>query len=326
MDQAATEAKVPLSLDIVNGASTCSEFLEQVEKVGPMSTLLQRQIARSRVASTCTGITAWAIVGLSILAGANIARGQPPLEKSTAADLAELAPEIIARIEKIIPKDPPLHVLRRIRQSSAKALPDEIGFARGPSIARDLDETVFHRLPSGLWGTARTLRSGGESVSILIDRRLTLQGIVGLAGVIEVSSPAIQSVRKGRIKAISGNLEALAAPAVGTSFSFDLTVAVDLSMTTVSRSIGGSLQPPNTKNTIIERKVSESCQVDGDADAATLHPALKGRYLTVLCNAGTTTEMPYAYLLDSGLYIALAERGLRDVLVPLHIVEVEYAR
>ncbi len=263
-------------------------------------------------------LCALGFVALGFMGNAN---AQSPVSSGS----VELPAGIRDQIAKVTPKTAPSAPLRLIR-----------GVVESGS-AKPAAERHFERLENGLWGVTLVITVRGA----IIRRSLTLQGLVPLATVTEIAREydSTSLVPIGKIflsysvtkdlkangstntTALSGDLEQMVVPAMGSKFSVEHSWDAQTSVTT-SGLFGGT----RTSNRSLSLK--QTCTAKKEGDAASLHGQLRGKYLLVSCegtlNNGSTRSEQYAFLPDSGLYVLLstATDGHEDKYT---ITEVEYA-
>lgn len=243
-----------------------------------------------------------AIAGLMVLFSPN-ARAEG------SAATVEIPPEIRQQIDKVIPRQAPVTVLRRL---SGKI--DSGG-------THTAVERVFERADSGLWGVTTAMIVRGA----LVRSVLSLQGIVELSATAAVDrdfkldsvlpvgktfvpygvSRNVKANASMAVTSLSGDLEALTAPTAGGKFHYARSSAGQNTVTTTGL-FGG------TKTMPISVTAKAHCSAGSEADASAVHPALRGRYLPVTCDVefnGSSRTEEYAYLVDSALYVLLAAGG-----------------
>ncbi len=238
----------------------------------------------------------------------------------------ELSASIRDQLTKVIPKtepNAPLRLIRGVIESGG---------------AKPAAERHFERLDSGLWGVTLVVTVRGA----VIRRTLTLQGLLPLASVSEIAreydSASLVPIGKVFLSysvtkdlkanggtnttALSGNLEQMVVPIVGSPFSFEHAWDAQTSVTT-SGLFGG------TRTSNLSLSLKQTCTTEKEGDAASLHGRLRGKYLLVNCEGtlsnGSTRSDQYAFLSDSAIYILLstATDGRADKYT---ITDVEYAK
>jgi hypothetical protein len=156
----------------------------------------------------------------------------------------------------------------------------------------------YEPFENGLWGVAQ-LSTGSRGK--VVQRLITLSGLIVLGGTLDALSeqdiPVFgrapfslplkhTTIRTFRAENLSGDLAVLTSPAPGAKFSYELSMHV------------GSRTS--------DRVDKASCVVENKADAATLHPKLRGSYLPVTCEEtrdGRDSSRQYAYLVESKVYV-----------------------
>jgi len=246
-------------------------------------------------------------------------------EKPTAG-VIELPDVVRDQISKLVPKTPPAAPLRTIR-----------GVVESGS-SKPRAERHFERIENGLWGVTLVITVRGA----IVRRALTLQGLMQLATVTEIDreydSAALIPVGKYFVSfsvvkglrangstnttAVSGDLETLVSPSEGSKFSFDQ--AWDAQSTTTTTGLFGGTRTSN-----LSLSLKQSCVVEKELDASSLHPKLRGKYLPVICEGplsnGSTRTDQYAFLRDSNLYVLLST-GTDGRADKYTISDVEYAK
>ncbi len=262
---------------------------------------------------------AFALMAFGFIGNSN---GQAP----SASAPVELSAGIRDQVAKVIPKTEPAAPLRLIR-----------GVVESGG-AKPAAERHFELLDSGLWGVTLVITVRGA----IIRRSLTLQGLLPLATVSEIAREydSASLVPIGKIflsfsvtkdlkangstntTALSGGLEQMVVPTMGSKFSFEQAWDAQTSVTT-SGLFGG------TRTSNLNLGLKQTCTAEKEGDAASLHGKLRGKYLLVNCEGalsnGSARSDQYAFLPDSGIYILLstATDGRADKYT---ITDVEYAK
>jgi len=224
-----------------------------------------------------------------------LAQSSAPESKSVAPNV-ELSAAVRQELEKLALSNIPIAPLKTVRFS-----------VESGSTSQRLD-FFYERLDSGLWGVAQLTNTGRGGV---VQRQLSLEGLVLLGGTLEASSeielpifiPGTRFLPFGAVKktiqtnavyqteSIAGDLATLTSPVAGAKFSYELSFQTRAGSRTVNN------------------EVKASCSVENGADASALNPKLRGSYLPVTCEEsrnGQASTRQYAYLVDSRLYVVTA--------------------
>lgn len=193
-------------------------------------------------------------------------------------------------------------------------------------------ERFFERLDSGLWGVTTAYLVRGA----LVRSTLTLQGLVELTAVATVdrdfnidsiipigklfvpygTNKNLKASGAIAITSLSGDLAVLSAPTAGSKFSYVRTATGQNTVATTGL-FGG------TRTHTLNISAKADCSAGPETEASMLHTQLRGKYLPVKCEGelnGSARIDEYAYLLDSGLYVALSSGNEK-----FSIEKVEYA-
>jgi hypothetical protein len=179
--------------------------------------------------------------------------------------------------------------------------------------------TYYERLENGLWGVTQVAT---DSRGNFIQRQVTLSGLIALGGTLQAVTTSelatffrvpiflgpVTRAYNGTSQSdnLKGDLATLTNPAPGSQFSYELSMQIH----------NGS----KTSN----REIRAFCAAGTSASAATLHPKLRGSFLPVTCEQvrdGAASTIKYAYLIESGLYVATSASYGRDIV----FADVEYA-
>ena len=233
------------------------------------------------------------VTGLATLSFAGVALPQSAvLESKSVAPNVELSEAVREELAKLPLSNVPVAPLKTVTFS-----------VESGSTLQRLD-FFYERLDSGLWGVAQLTKTRGGGV---VQRQITLQGLVLLGGTLEASSeveipifipgsrflpfgPVKNTIRTNGVyqtETVKGDLITLTNPVPGAKFSYELSFK--------SR-VGSS---------VANREVKASCTVENASQASALNPKLRGSYLPVTCEEtrdGKASIRQYAYLVDSRLY------------------------
>ena len=241
------------------------------------------------------GRTSKSILSLGILA-ATLAVASPPVSAQAVITLPTAVQE---ELRKLPQADAPAAPLRRI----------QFDISTGSK-----SEKTYERLDNGLWGVTERLPRRGDTA---IARAVTLLGIVELTSAMDVVSETTLALPAGKgfvpygvtttsqtslsrnTKSLTGDLQALMKPEPNARVSY---VHATEGLLTISGGLRKMTKALNYETDI-------TCSVAAAAESKSLHPALKGAYLPVTCDAkergGSASTRTFAYLADSGIYVLL---------------------
>jgi hypothetical protein len=169
----------------------------------------------------------------------------------------------------------------------------------------------YERLESGLWGVGYVshYRTGG-----IVQRWLSLQGLVSLAGTMETANEMLvpifipgtrflpfgkttsQTTMVFKTEELGGALAELVSPQERRPFAYHLTHRTDTT----------SNHFPASVSRTAHSQMKASCEVHAASDARALNARLRGSFLPVTCSetrSGKDSTRRYAYLIESQLYV-----------------------